>query len=154
MNQQKRTPPADKMYHVCVKGRTAGALRTYKPAYRTLERAREKCARMTPEHKGLMIYIFEWGKLPVFVENWIPPDTTNKGGAPTKRVPKYSDVDIRKGAVFMAPNQGTNITPQTIKVTVYHVSAHLSKGTVHYQKENDPTVYDTTMARFLTIINQ
>ncbi len=61
----------------------------------------------------------------------------------------YTADDLIPGAVFDARNQGTCITPQTVKVTVRHVGA----DTVWYTGAFASTWYDTPIERFLSIIN-
>lgn len=54
---------------------------------------------------------------------------------------------MKPGQIFIAKNQGMNITPYEIKITVVWDDG----DNIHYTKENDPTVYQTTKERFKEI---
>lgn len=65
--------------------------------------------------------------------------------------------DLEPGQVYVAPNQGTNITPHTVTVTVKWVG----EGFVHYTKDkignhvtHDKYLYEASVDWFLSVINQ
>jgi hypothetical protein len=55
--------------------------------------------------------------------------------------------DFYKGQVLLVCNQGTAITPQTIKVTIQWVAP----DRVHYTVEGDPKMRETSIERFTNI---
>lgn len=63
---------------------------------------------------------------------------------------KLSASDLIPGMELIAPNQGTNITPTFVKVRIYWVGP----DSVHYQIHGSSKVEETTLERFLEIINQ
>jgi hypothetical protein len=58
--------------------------------------------------------------------------------------------DIHPGQVITVHNQGTNITPVDIEVTVLWVGPNA----VHYYFKGDRTPRETSRERFLEIVNQ
>lgn len=64
--------------------------------------------------------------------------------------------DLAPGQVYTAANQGMNITPHAITVRVHWVAP----DRVHYQtapirsEKFDPEIKETSIERFLEIINQ
>lgn len=58
--------------------------------------------------------------------------------------------ELKPGQVFLAQNQGGNITPITRKVAVHWVGPKA----VHYYLDDDKKIHETSIERFLEIINQ
>lgn len=58
--------------------------------------------------------------------------------------------DIQLGQVHTIPNQGTNITPVSINVTVCWISF----DSILYTVEGSPIIKETSTERFLSILNQ
>lgn len=58
--------------------------------------------------------------------------------------------DLTPGREFDAPHQGTGITPRTFKVKVVWVGCN----TVWYTRAGGIVTGSTTIARFLSILNQ
>ena len=69
---------------------------------------------------------------------------------PRKRDRPLVADDLRPHEAYLVKNQGTSITPQTIRVDIDWVGP----GAVHYHKQGDPTIHETTVDRFLEIVNQ
>ena len=57
-------------------------------------------------------------------------------------------MSIQAGQTYVARNQGTAISPQDISVTVVWVDGE----NVHYRKECESLVQQTTLARFEKIV--
>jgi hypothetical protein len=68
----------------------------------------------------------------------------------TEPKPKITLRDLRPGVVIQAPRQGTCITSIVRSVTVYWVGPEL----VHYRFASDNRLHNTTIERFLEIVNQ
>lgn len=58
--------------------------------------------------------------------------------------------DLQQGQVYTARNQGTSITPTSLKVTIHWVGPN----SVHYLIEGSPEISETSVERFLSIVNQ
>jgi hypothetical protein len=56
--------------------------------------------------------------------------------------------DFYKGQILSVHNQGTAITPNTVKVTVQWVAP----DRVHYTVEGDPKMRETSVERFNEIV--
>jgi len=54
------------------------------------------------------------------------------------------------GKQYVVRNQGTCITPDTVNVTVRWIGA----GTVHYTMEDSQKIRETSVDRFLSILNE
>lgn len=63
---------------------------------------------------------------------------------------RYCLVLPEAGQVLTVGNQGATITPQTIEVTIHWVGP----DAVHYYVKGDPKLRETSLDRFLDIVNQ
>jgi hypothetical protein len=58
--------------------------------------------------------------------------------------------DLEPGQRHVVKGQGTAITPRTLVVTVHWIGPEA----VHYLTEGDSTIKETSLERFLSILNQ